>query len=189
MASQQVVLLQHESAIDASGALSLSHIGLAQALTALSVTYSEATHGARNVTLTLFTALGISWLEAPIEWAALVTDSTRDAFLAFAQFSTCKAATSTECRQNTSRVAVAAFTEWVVVETLLAAVAFLSVKVRLAEAYAVTATGDTYSTVSVALTRVAFWVRKVSRCTLVTLKSGETSQAGAFPGGITDFTE
>lgn len=158
-------------------------------MTALSVTYSEAAHSARNVTLTLFTALRISWLEAPIEWAALVADSARDAFLAFAQLSTGQAATPTKCRQNTSRVAVAAFTEWVVVETLLAAVAFVSIKIRLAEAYAVIATGDTDSTIGVTLARVAFGIRKISRCALVTLKSSETSQAGAFSRGITDFTK
>lgn len=185
LASQEIVFAQHEGAIYAGCALPLPNVWLAQALASLSIAHSKPTQGARDVALALFTALWVGWLEAPVQRPTLVTDATRDALLALAQLPTGQAATAAKSGQDTSRVAVATFTQRVIVEALLAAVAFLSVKVGLAEANAITATGDANSTIRVAITRFAFRVGKISRGTLVTLKSGETGQAGAFSRGIT----
>lgn len=83
-----------------------------------------------------FTTVRIADIQIPIERFTFVANATSNTFLALAQFTGWHRATARETRRYASRITVAFFAGWVVVETLFAATACLLIEVTGAQTLA-----------------------------------------------------
>lgn len=156
----------------------------ARALARLQIAGIQSAHGAIGEAVAGLTSIRIRYIQIPVQWLALVANTSSHATLALTEFSRWHGTAPTESRSYSSWVAVAFLTSRIIVEPFLALVTVLPVKVVAAEALTLGVTRNTRRSVQIAIARQTLGVLEIPRTALVALTSCEVGCAMTTATGI-----